>query len=80
MTTSLHDGEVRLYDSCFHGRKLSPSVEEQLIHIYKTSARDGALQVTAIPVQLQAGGVDCGVYGIAFAYIIMQHLEEIWAG
>ena len=22
VTTSLHDGEVRLYDSCFHGHKL----------------------------------------------------------
>ena len=37
VTTSLHDGEVRLYDSCFHGHKLSASIEEQLVRIYKTS-------------------------------------------
>ena len=68
MTTSLHDGEVRLYDSCFHGHKLSASIEEQLVRIYKTSVRDCVLPVTVIPVQQQMGSVDCGVFSIAFAY------------
>ena len=68
VTTSLHDGEVRLYDSCFHGHKLSASIEEQLVRIYKTSVRDRVLPVTVMPVQQQTGSVDCGVFSIAFAY------------
>ena len=66
--TSLQDGEVRLYDSCFHGHKLSASIEEQLVRIYKTSVTDRVLPVTVIPVQQQTGSVDCGVFSIAFAY------------
>ena len=65
--TSLHDGEVRLYDSCFHGHKLSTSIEEQVVCIYKTSVQDRVLPVTVIPVQQQTGSVDCGVFSIAFA-------------
>ena len=68
VTTSLHDGEVRLYDSCFHDQKLSASIEEQLLHIYKTSVQGHILPVTVIPVQHQTGSVDCGVFRIAFAY------------
>ena len=66
--TSLQDGEVRLYNSCFHGHKLSASIEEQLVRIYKTSVTDRVLPVTVIPVQQQTGSVDCGVFSIAFAY------------
>ena len=62
MTTSLHDGEVRLYDSCFHGHKLSASIEEQLVCIYITSVRDRVLPVTVMPVQQQTGSVDCEVF------------------
>ena len=40
VTTSLRDGEVRIYDSCFHGHKLGASIKEQLVRIYKTSVQD----------------------------------------
>ena len=70
MTRSLHDGEVKIYDSCFHGHKLSASIEEQLVQccIYKTSVQGRILPVTIIPVQQQTGSVDCGVFSIVFAY------------
>ena len=38
--SGLSKGEVRIYDSCFHGHKLSASIEEQLVCIYKTSVQD----------------------------------------
>ena len=55
VTTSLHDGEVRLYDSCFHGHKPSASIEEQLVRIYKTSVRDRVLPVTVMPADWECG-------------------------
>ena len=36
--------------------------------IYKEAANGNTLIVKAIPVQQQAGGEDCGLFSIAFAY------------
>ena len=36
--------------------------------IYKEAANGNTLTVKAIPVQQQAGGKDCGLFSIAFAY------------
>ena len=67
VTTSYHNGEVRLYDSKFSGQ-LTASLEEQIVRIYKPAVQNDSLMLTAIPVQQQSGGVDCGLYSTAFAY------------
>ncbi len=71
VATSYRDGQVKLYDSLFNG-KLSPSLEVQLIQLYRPAIRDGGLLVTAESVQQQSGGTDCGAFGIAFAYYAAQ--------
>ena len=64
IATAYHDGEV---DSLFPG-SLTPSTEEQLVRLYRPAVRDSCLMVTAVPVQQQEGGVDCGLFSIAAAY------------
>ncbi|KAL5515133.1 hypothetical protein EMCRGX_G000258 [Ephydatia muelleri] len=67
VTTSYHEGEVRLYDSKFN-HVLSDSLKEQINIIYKEATQSNVLTVRAMPVQQQTGGVDCGLIAIAFAY------------
>ena len=43
-------------------------LQEQIAVIYKEAANGNTLTVNAIPVQQQAGGEDCGLFSIAFAY------------
>ncbi len=67
VATSYDSGEVRLYDSSSTG-KLTPSLERQLVQVYRPAVREGSLMVTVVPVQQQEGVTDCGVYSIAAAY------------
>ena len=67
VATSYLHGEVLLYDSLFNG-KLSASLEEQIVRVYRPAVADGGLLVTAVPVQQQTGGTDCGLFSIAFSY------------
>ena len=67
MATSYHQDEIRLYESkC--SPKLHGCLQEQIALIYKEAANGNTLTVKAIPVQQQAGGEDCGLSSIAFAY------------
>ena len=63
-------GEVKLYDSKASA-ELPSSLEEQLAAIYETIAGDG-LMVTRVPVQQQEGGVDCGLFSIAYAFHLLR--------
>ena len=56
-----------MYDSKFN-HVLSDSLKEQIAIIYKEATQSNVLTVRAIPVQQQTGGVDCGLFAIAFAY------------
>ncbi len=67
VTSSYHGGEVRLYDSCSTGG-LTPSLEEQLVQVYRPAIENCKLMVTLISVQQQDGVTECGVYCIANAY------------
>ena len=78
VATAYLDGEVYLYDSCFPGR-VSPSVEQQLVQLYRPAVRDGMLSVKVIAVQQQDGCTDCGLFSIATSYhaAMGDHLEVI---
>ena len=67
VATHYHNGEVNLYVSLSNGR-LSPSLQEQLVQIYKPAIKKGGLLVTVMPVQQQTGSTDCGLFSIAYAY------------
>ena len=56
------DAELKLYTG-----ELTPSLEEQLVQIYSPLARDVSLVITAVCVQQQSGGTDCGLFATAFA-------------
>ena len=43
-------------------------MEIQLAECYQTLATDRTLAVELPPAQTQQGGVDCGLFAIAFAY------------
>ncbi len=47
-------GEVRLYDSSSMG-KLTPSVQRQLVQVYRPAVKEGALMVTLTHFQQQLG-------------------------
>ncbi len=67
VASSYIDGRVKLYDSLFNG-KLTPSIETQLVQLYRPAIRRGALMVTAESVQQLSGAIDCGGFSIAFAH------------
>ena len=67
IATSYMGGEVRLYDSASTGT-LKPSIERQLVQLYRSAVRDGQLMVTLTPFQQQLGNRDCGLFSIAAAY------------
>ena len=65
-------GAVKLYDSKASA-ELTSSMDEQLAAIYQGHRiADDRLMVTRVPVQQQEGGVDCGVYSIAFAFHLLH--------
>ena len=66
VATSYIDAELKLYDSMFTG-ELTASLEEQLVRIYLPLAHDESLVITAVCVQQQGGGTDCGLFATAFA-------------
>ena len=41
---------------------LSPSLQEQLLQLYKLAVKDDQLMVTIVPIQQQRGPEDCGLY------------------
>ena len=59
-------GLVRVYDSS-SCKKLTPSMEVQLSECYRTAVKDRNLEVEMPSTQIQQGGVDCGLFAIAFA-------------
>ena len=63
VTTSLHDGQVRLYDSCFHHHQLCASVEEQLVCIYKYQFK--VTFYTGYSYTSTAANQECGLPSIA---------------
>ena len=75
VASSYLDGEVQLYDSCSSG-SLSPSLQEQLLQLYKLAEKDDQLMVTIVPIQQKRGPEDCGVYSIATAYDAALHKEH----
>ncbi len=74
VATSYDSGEVTLYDSSSTG-KLTPSLERQLVQVYRPAMREGKLMVTVTPVQQQQGATDCGVYSIAAAYNVALGMD-----
>ena len=72
VASSYLNGEVQLYDSCSSG-SLSPSLQEQLLQLYKLAVKDDQLMVT---IQQQRGPEDCGLYSIATAYDAALHKEH----
>ena len=67
VASSYKDGKVELYDSLFDG-KLAPSLQVQLAQLYGSTTNNSAICITAVAVQQQEGGVDCGLFSIAFAH------------
>ena len=61
------DGHLRVYDSS-SSKRLTSSMEVQLAECYKNLATGSTLAVELPPAQVQRGGVDCGLFAIAFAY------------
>ena len=55
-----------MYDSLFQG-KLTPSLEQQIAQLYSCAAKNGMIEVTAVPMQQQTGTTDCGLFSIAAA-------------
>ena len=60
-------GHLRVYDSS-SCKRLTSSMEVQLAECYKNLATGSTLAVELPPAQIQQGGVDCGLFAIAFAY------------
>lgn len=58
---------VRVYDSS-GSKQWTSSMEVQLTECYKSLVDGDKLEVELPPVQVQLGGLDCGVFAIAFAY------------
>ena len=52
ITTAYINGEVQLYDSCFTG-KIYPSIEKQMVQLYKQAMSATGLVVCAMPFQQQ---------------------------
>lgn len=59
-------GFVQLYDS-IPCKQLTSSMKVQLSQCYHTLVKNNLLEVELPPRQIQRGGVDCGVFAIAFA-------------
>ena len=80
VTSSLFGGVVTVYDSLCEGT-LSVSLTHQLALVYRAQVRtdDQTLCAYVPTVQQQQGGVDCGVFAIAFALHIAlgDDLENI---
>ncbi len=74
VTSSYRAGRVNLYDSCFNGR-LTPSLEVQLVQLYRPAIQSSTLLVTAESVQQQNGANDCGLFSIAFAYQVARSMD-----
>ncbi len=65
-------GELKLYDSKA-ADVLPSSIDEQLAAIYQGHrGSTDALMVTRVPVQQQEGGVDCGLFAVAFAFHLLH--------
>jgi hypothetical protein len=64
LSTSI-GGTVKVFDSIY--RVPNNSMRQQLRDVYRTKAFDGAIQVQFPACQKQNGGVDCGLFAIAFA-------------
>ena len=60
VASSYLDGEVQLYDSCSSG-SLSPSLQEQLLQLYKLAVKDDQLMVTIVPIQQHKGCGWCSI-------------------
>lgn len=72
VTSSSLGSEINVYDSKYHG-KLDPSLTHQLALLYRPLADyaddDDYGEAAFLPhVQQQVGGVDCGLFAIAFAF------------
>ncbi len=65
--TSLINGEISVYDSCFTG-SLTPSVELQISQVYRPLIRSNWLIVYVEPLQQQERRNNCRVFSIAAAY------------
>ena len=61
------DGHLRVYDSS-SCKRLTSSMEVQLAKCYKNLATGSTLAVELPAAQVQRGGVNCGLFAIAFAY------------
>ena len=70
VVSSFLDGVIHLYDS-LPSSKVSAGLEEQLAWLYghlECSLDDGGLTIHNVPVQVQQGTSDCGLFAVAFAY------------
>jgi polycystin 1L2 len=82
-----HDGGLHWFASANIGQSvylmdslakdtLNTSTQLQLASIYKDHAVNNVLAVTRLPVQQQSGGVDCGLFSIAFLYTICSASKD----
>ena len=74
VTSSYSVSHVKLYDSLFNDN-LTPSLEAQLVQLYRPAIEGGVLLVTAESVQQQTGANDCRVFCIMFAFYAARALD-----
>ena len=65
---------VRLYDSLFNG-KLSPSVKEMLVRLYRPIVASGHFVVTVTSTQQHQGKTDSGLFAIGCVYLVAAELD-----
>lgn len=68
-TIGCKKGEVILLDSLFHHR-ITIQTQRQICCLLNSSL--GSIIVKSIPVQQQTGGVDCGLFAIAFLEFVAR--------
>ena len=60
--------------------ELAPNLQVQLAQLYGSTTNNSAICITAVAVQQQEGGVDCGLFSIAFAHCAASggNVARLW--
>jgi hypothetical protein len=72
-SSSVH-GNIQVFDSLFE--TLSASMQIQLAECYRSAINFDVLEIEVPSVQRQSGGIDCGLFAIAFAYELASGNEH----
>ena len=63
---SSSDGNIHVFDSLF--KTLSGSMQIQLAECYRFTIKFDTLEIEVPRIQWESGGIDCGLFAVAFAY------------